>query len=684
MMRRADPFAPWQERANWIVDLAEWVRREPAVSLLNERAWRRVKHQRVRFLLNWLDQHRDVSRMVRTTLQKTLREAVGPDLFSVTGLPRETAFLGELSERIFAHILPRSQSQFDLSALFVAMFPAPADADWLLELDRQTLSRLWRLCADDGIDHAFQKQIDEALLYLITVVVAVGVSPAFRERLDRKLPLQATPFMALRRELENYLRTAPGATRDESVLRSIRMLIAVCQAQTDRIYAHLDEYGVSLGLVYNIERMRAQLTRMARLLDVRDARINEDATRPRDGKVQALLADLVAAHHHRSSVRSLIKRSFSLIARKMVERNADHGELYIARDRQQYGAHVNAAYRGGVIAAFTVLAKFALSGAGMARFFEGLLASMNYAGSFIAISAVGGTLAGKQPAVIAPALAAKMGALETVEGMRALVQEIAGLLRAQFGALWGNLVTVMPVMALVSIGVFFVSGTSVMSLPKAHAELQALSILGLTPLLAAGTGVLLWLSGVMAGVADNWFALRRLREALTHHRRLNHVVGAVRAARWAAWLERHIAGFVGNLSLAVLLGMTPVLANFFGLPLDVRHVTLAAGSLTAAGMSLGWHSLLSIEFWLACAGVGAIGMLNLGVAFSCALALALRAREIPARLRQLVRLSLWRELRRKPAYFLLPDSGNAAIADESEPAEATFQPEASRRKSWPE
>jgi site-specific recombinase len=150
------------------------------------------------------------------------------------------------------------------------------------------------------------------------------------------------------------------------------------------------------------------------------------------------------------------------------------------------------------------------------------------------------------------------------------------------------------------------------------------------------------------------FALRRLRESLTYQRRLVHVLGAARAARCALWLEKHIASVVGNIAIGVLLGMTPVLAQFFGLPLDVRHVTLSSGTLTAAVVSLGWHTLLSGQFWLAFAGIVFIGVLNVGVAFSCALALAMKARNVPARVRRMVLRMVWRRLCTSPLAFLLP------------------------------
>lgn len=660
LMRRANPFAGWTERANWMIDVTDWLRRAPRVTLVDEQAWKRLKQQRVRALLNWLDAHRDERRVVQATLQKTLREAVGPELFCATGLPREPAFFGELFERIVKRVLP-VQPDRDLSALFAAMFPESEDADWLLELDQNTLSRLWKLCADHSIAHKYRQQIDEALVYLVTMIVAVGVSQDFRQRLEPRMPLQAMPFMGLRRELEKYLL---ASAHDEAALRSVRMLIAVCQAQTDRIYAHLDEHGVSVGLVYRIERMRAQLARVARLIDLRSA--SEETSVER---VRALFADLVDAHHHRSSVRRLAGRSFSLLARKMVERNADRGERYIARDRSEYRATLKAGCVGGVVAGFAVLGAFALSGAGLTGFFEGSFASLNYVAVFVAISAVGGVLAAKQPVVTAPALAAKMQALDTADGVRALLRQTAGLLRSQAASVIGNLFGVVPVMLAVALAVMLLSGAPMVQASDAHATLAGLSIVGATPLFAAATGVLLAASSLIAGFADNWFALRRLGEAVGHQRRLVHALGAARAQRWGAWLEKHFAGIAANVSLGVLLGMAPAIGHFFGLPLDVRHVTLSAGSLAAAAGSLGWSVFQTSQFWLAVAGILVTALLNVGVAFGCAFILALRARDMPGRMRRMVWRTALRRFIKSPGTFLLPEQQAVAAVPAPEQEE---------------
>ncbi|HEX8437467.1 MAG TPA: hypothetical protein VF697_20345, partial [Archangium sp.] len=62
------------------------------------------------------------------------------------------------------------------------------------------------------------------------------------------------------------------------------------------------------------------------------------------------------------------------------------------------------------------------------------------------------------------------------------------------------------------------------------------------------------------------------------------------------------------------------------LPVDVRHVTLSAGTLTFAGTALGPERLLESDFLWAVVGIALVGVVNLTVSFSLGLAAAVRAR----------------------------------------------------------
>ena len=653
LMRRAAPFAPWTERAHWMVDVATWLRAEPPVWLVQS-ASLVCAHRRTRLLLDWLQMNKEVRRVVQAALQKTLREAVGPELFCGAGLPRNTDVLGELLRRAGRLVLPDTLDPGNLSALLLALFPDVKDERWLRSLDPALRRRLWKLVADDGIGHGLTQQVDEALHFLVNAVVATGISPEVRQRLGARLPLRATPFMALRRELEKLL---ASPVMDDGAMRSVRMLLAVCQAQTDKVYEHLDEHGVSVSLVMEIEQLRARLTRMARLIDLR-ASVSEDNA---GHAMQIFLADSVRDHHS-SAAGSMIGRSFALLTRKIVERNSGSHEHHIARDRFQYSEILRAGCVGGAVLALTVLGMLLIDRTAMAGFVELVAYSSLFAISLLCIGIIGGTLAARQSPVVAPILAARMGMLDTVEGLRGLLKESASLARAQAAAAFGNLMVMVPVILVIAFSAAAWGRVSYLPPEQAHDIIRSLSVLGPTPLLAIVTGLMCWLASLAAGLADNWFVLHRLRDAVAHHTGLRMLFGPARASRFANWSARHVPAIAGGLALAILLGMLPAIGGFFGLPLDVRHGVLSAGLLTVAGTASGAAIWQEAATWLAMAGVVVSLLLNVATAFLCSLVLAMHAKSIKGRARRMVLRSLLRRLRSAPFSFLLPPKPHVAVS----------------------
>jgi len=169
------------------------------------------------------------------------------------------------------------------------------------------------------------------------------------------------------------------------------------------------------------------------------------------------------------------------------------------------------------------------------------------------------------------------------------------------------------------------------------------------------------MSSLGAGWLENWTTYRRLPEAIEHHR-IGRVIGRKNAARIARFLAHNVSGFGGNASLGFLLGMTPVMGVFFGLPLDVRHVTLSTGSLTLAGIAVGPDGITTAAYIWASVGIIIIGLLNFGVSFVLALTVAFRARDVSRR----ERLALWgavgRRFLRSPVEFFLPVGPGAQAA----------------------
>jgi site-specific recombinase len=159
---------------------------------------------------------------------------------------------------------------------------------------------------------------------------------------------------------------------------------------------------------------------------------------------------------------------------------------------------------------------------------------------------------------------------------------------------------------------------------------------------------------LFAAWLDNWFTLHQLSAALAQHRGLQRCFGPTRATKLALWLQRNIAGLGGNISLGLLLGITPSAAVFFGLPLDVRHVTLSTGQVTAAFAALGGEFFWTLSTAWIGIGILGIGLLNILVSFSLALFVAIRAQNLrgPERL-QFYRAIFGRFLK-TPFSFVLP------------------------------
>jgi site-specific recombinase len=109
-----------------------------------------------------------------------------------------------------------------------------------------------------------------------------------------------------------------------------------------------------------------------------------------------------------------------------------------------------------------------------------------------------------------------------------------------------------------------------------------------------------------------------------------------------------------NITLGLLLGLVPISAQFFGLPIEVRHVTLVTGQIAAAAGTLGVAVFHELQFWWCLAAIPVIGLCNLGVSFTLALRVALRSRGIQVRDRKRIVSAVLAGMRRQPLSFLYP------------------------------
>jgi site-specific recombinase len=110
---------------------------------------------------------------------------------------------------------------------------------------------------------------------------------------------------------------------------------------------------------------------------------------------------------------------------------------------------------GGVIVAFLVIAKAMLAVIPLAPGPQSLLFGALYAGGFITILSLGGTLASKQPAMTASRIAAALDeATSSEQAMFNLCEMIVKTIRSQLIALLGNYLVAFPVGFLICFAFF--------------------------------------------------------------------------------------------------------------------------------------------------------------------------------------------------------------------------------------
>lgn len=643
LLRRQAATRSFSDLVDCLRDALRWIEKDLRTAD-DEQGIARA-HARVRFLLQLAERQTDAGAHLHGTLAGLLDDLDVEQLAAAGGIPRRGGFVKETYERLLAFVLPAPDLQHDAAALAATLLWQPTTLAWLERLPEAEAARLARLFTDDRTAAHLKPQLAAAMLTVASEAQAIGLSHELRSRFANTSAM-ASPFGRLVAAVEAFI-----ASPDDTYSPELKTVVTDCLALLDTLHDSLATTGVSVDLFYRSERTRAQLARLNVIADWMRS--------PDPGRVLRQVVNGVRRELSLRGVRALWSQNLRLLSRRIAERNAEAGEHYIATSRAAYRHMLWMSAGGGALIALAVYFKFVIVAAHLPPFWEGLFASLNYAGIFVLIALAHFTVATKQPAMTAPALAAHMRELDRPEQLEELVSESAALVRSQVASVIGNLAAVVPCVLAIAALWWLAFGQDPISEEHARHVLASHSILGASFLFAAYTGVLLWLAGLFSGWADNAFTVRRMHAAIARKRSLVDRLGEDGARQRADWWQQNIGAIAGNVGLGILLGLTPVILAFFGLPIEVRHVTLSTGQVAVAAFALGPTILTTTPFWLTIAGLALIGVLNVGVSFGLALRVAMRAVDIsrPDRLR--VYRGIRGALARHPARFLWPPRDSA-------------------------
>ncbi len=637
----------------WLEDVVGWVFERGRVP--SRRPGEQERDARLRVLLEVFDEVPRTRDSVRRVLGELVGKLSSTSLLSSVGLPRKGSMLREVVARVADNVMPAPPVENDLARLLSRFFTHRPAVRWFLDLPQPVRNRLELALGLDAapIEAMMSQGSKEAALSIATQASAIGLDPMIQEA-SRVSPSES-PFVRLASVVFAFVNARLEAAVVDECIRDCREVLAL-------VHDGLHETGISLDLVFDLERAKALLGRLERLVSVMSA----DEGR-REVAWTQLERELISGLVAQKSLRALFQSTTTLLARRIAERSSTSGEHYLTSSAKEQHAMFDSAAGGGALTAFMVLLKFFITWVKLPLLLDSLFIGLNYAWGFVAMQFAHFSLATKQPSMTAATLAGGIEERRDGASLEPLVDLVARASRTQLAALAGNVGTVLPVAAIIDVIAQLTVGRHVLDAETAEKVVRVHHPLTSgTLVFAAATGVCLWLASILAGAVENWFVVNELSGALASNRVLRRLVGRERARDFSRRATAQIAAFGGNAGFGLILGFMPFFFRLVGIPMDVRHVTFVMGQLTYAGMFHGASVVHVPGFFWALAVVPMVAAINFGVSFALALVVALRSRGLGLRAQVSLGRAVLGRLRRDPRpFFLAPREGADAAVDDS-------------------
>ncbi|MDR1854771.1 MAG: site-specific recombinase, partial [Azoarcus sp.] len=588
-----------------------------------------------------LPRHPAARAALRAALLRLFVERKQVSLYVTSGMLPQRGFFSEMTRRLSRRVLPDVVDGGYLKDLLAVIFHCRDDELWVDAVDDAVWVDFLRAVLEDDGDAPAPlgggplpvavSEMLEALRMLSYHVSSIGLD-AELVRVDPQLEEVESPFLAQNVEVVEYLDGFRQWWNDPTLpLESEAHLVVMldqCNEVLQRVRRRATRRGTSLTLTLTLERLHQHLERIHKLLGLLRELHASRAVSPLLPQAVAFFKRLVRAECRKNQISDYWSINVRLISKRMTESAANTGEKYITTTRREYFGMLGSAALGGMVIALMAAFKIVIAKQHLAPLTEALAFCLNYGIGFVFIHIIGGTVATKQPAMTANAIAAS---IEETRGKARDLHELADVvvrtLRSQFAAIVGNLGLSIPVAILLSFAFQYLTGGHFIATDKADALLADADPLSGAPFFAAVAGVCLFLSGLIAAWYDNLTAYNRIPERLAQLRLPRRLLGDARMGRFTAYVENNLGALAGNFFFGFLLGGATALGVLFGLPLDIRHIAFSAAYV---GYAAAAHDFLLplATVATAAAGVLLIGLVNLVVSFTLALLVAMRSRGI--------------------------------------------------------
>jgi|CXWL01.1.fsa_nt_gi site-specific recombinase len=591
---------------------------------------RRNPEKNLQLVTEQIQQHKIV---LANTQHALLSQLISTDLTAAiteSGIPLARGFWQELSNRLKHKILPPLQDEDDFLYVINNVFFKKNDYKWVETISRQAWISFFEAVGFSFTPqhNSLKKELLQSMKILSFQVAQLGLEKVVLDYLPEEHRTEDTPFVLQNYKVHELEKLLFDNATDHNVAAAsfqLKNIIEDCYQLIDHIRESHSERGASIQQTYLLLILSNRLERMLLVLDVLDADNKFDT-----GRFVDIFRMLVRNEKRKNSILEFLSQGVGYLAYQIAEHKGSKGHRYITDTRKEYYKMIGSAMWGGLIICFVAIFKNLVGKLKLAPFPLGFLYSVNYSMGFILIENTGATLATKQPAFTASAVAGSLDTKKHSEpDLDNLAATVAKVSRSQIASFFGNLVIVFPITFLMAWGydILFhqkiAEGEVAMKMLKDQHPWRSLSLL-----YACFTGFFLFASGIIAGYWQNKIRYGRIKERLKKHPVLKLSMSPKRLDRLANWVEKNFGALVGNIALGFFLGFAGILGKMLGIPFDIRHITISAGNTAIGIYGLGLENIPPYFLLAVFGGVLSIGFLNFLVSFSLAFLVAVKSRGI--------------------------------------------------------
>jgi site-specific recombinase len=543
----------------------------------------------------------------------------------------ENAFFPELKKRILNKVLPPVENEKTVWYMVDNIsFRPKKDLEYLHNLPENEMDEFLEIL---GISDFIQKpKVKRELIFSMNILSWRVTGMALDVEVVRMAPEYRNfdnPFLALQKELETLaeefkINPEIQLNSKDSRYKQIKIYTEQCLDFVNIAFKNSSKYGISGKINQALLKIRQQTQRIYEIVQLLVIDSDADVII----KSKQLMFNVLSYKSHKNNISELFNDSTRMISHLITNHTAETGSHYITSNRKQYMKMFYKASGGGIIVGALCVLKMLYGFMPGSDFFHAFLYSLNYAMGFVMIYLMGFTLATKQPAMTAATMTKVLSEQgNSKRNNTEFADLVSKLFRSQFIAFVGNVLLAFPVaMAIIyGLDVFFSQNLAVEKSEKLLKDLDPFNSKAI--LHASIAGFYLFISGIISGNIGNNSIFFQIPDRIAKNQSIKRVFGAKFAKSLSKYYAKNWAGIVSNFWFGVFLGATAPIGLFFGLDLDIRHITFAAGNF-ALGLYGKDFSVDSYTFWLALLTVFIIGFFNFLVSFSLSMFLAFRSRKL--------------------------------------------------------